>query len=139
MERKRVRKLRIPKPPGLGVRVTAARPDGLAGRLAVGATRAHALDELEEGRLGPGLALEHDIGEDLHQHVLALHVDQNLVAHDGEVDEAGAAQHGVHHGARAGGRVGPVAWRPSKERRVQRRRVCAKAQRTWLGLGLKQG
>ena len=45
--------------------------------LAVGGARAHALDELEEGRLLPGRALQHDAGEDLHEHVLALHVDED--------------------------------------------------------------
>eukprot|EP00964_Phaeocystis_antarctica_P005434 scaffold2972_cov64-Phaeocystis_antarctica.AAC.1 len=64
-------------------KAAAARPDGPAAVGAVGALRAHALDELEEGRLPAGRALQHDAREDLHEHVLALHVDEDLVAHDG--------------------------------------------------------
>ena len=45
-----------------------------------------ALDEFRgRARLRPRLALQHDAGEDLHQHIVALDVDEDLVAHDGDV------------------------------------------------------
>ena len=46
-----------------------------------GGAAALALDELEEGCLGAGFPLQNAGGKDLHEHVAALHVHQNLVPH----------------------------------------------------------
>mmetsp|Transcript_2595 Transcript_2595/g.6461 ORF Transcript_2595/g.6461 Transcript_2595/m.6461 type:complete len:740 (-) Transcript_2595:139-2358(-) len=123
-------------------KAAAARPDGPSAVGAVGALRAHALDELEEGRLPAGRALQHDAGEDLHEHVLALHVDEDLVAHDAQVarlvqlvahqppqvDEAAARDHAAHHRAlRAPRRA--VRLRVRTERRVDARVVRVEVHR----------
>mmetsp|Transcript_32000 Transcript_32000/g.76310 ORF Transcript_32000/g.76310 Transcript_32000/m.76310 type:complete len:234 (+) Transcript_32000:277-978(+) len=46
---------------------------------------AHPLDELEEGRLLASRTLKDAVGEDLQQKVIALHINQHVVAYDAQV------------------------------------------------------